>query len=312
MVKPILTGDRRRIVVVGQAARDLVLRTDALPEAGGGRAVIERLERLGGKGANIAVGLCQLNPDATISLVAVLGTDAAGDRVYMEALGAGIETSHIVRRGVTALMVDVVSAGGDRRLLEDVPSEVLLSATDILDAVELIRSADIVVLQLQQAPNVILTAARLAHDAGVPIVVDGAIEGNARDELLSVATVVRANAHEASLMTGTDIHNRDNAARAAESLLSLGPALVALSVPGEGDLVAWQDGSHFYPYGESKTVDPTGAGDAFVAGLITGLRRDEHPREAGQLAADAAAATVQRLGGHPELSELTRRSSAPD
>jgi ribokinase len=47
------------VVVAGQIARDLVLVVDEVPGPGASTAVRERRELLGGKGANIAVGLSQ-------------------------------------------------------------------------------------------------------------------------------------------------------------------------------------------------------------------------------------------------------------
>jgi ribokinase len=44
-------------VAVGQLARDVVLRIEAVPGRGRSAAVTERLEMLGGKGANQAVGM---------------------------------------------------------------------------------------------------------------------------------------------------------------------------------------------------------------------------------------------------------------
>ncbi|HMC40628.1 MAG TPA: PfkB family carbohydrate kinase, partial [Acidimicrobiales bacterium] len=48
------------IAVVGHVGRDIVVRVDQLPPPGVGVPVPERLEMLGGKGANQAVALAQL------------------------------------------------------------------------------------------------------------------------------------------------------------------------------------------------------------------------------------------------------------
>jgi ribokinase len=292
------------IVVVGHAARDLVLRSDGMPEAGGSTTVEQRIERLGGKGANIAVGIRQLNPEASVRLVAALGIDDAGDAAHAEAGDAGIDMTHVVRRGRTALLVDLVTADGERRLFEDATPESFATLDDIAGAAEVLRGAAIVVLQLQQPGDALVEAARLAHAGGARIVLDGAIEGDARDALLALATIVRADAQEAPTLTGVEIERRADAERAAADLLERGAQLVALSVPDEGDLVVWPGGARLYPHGEERIADPTGGGDAFVAGLVTGLLRGHDPERIGQLAADAAAATVQRLGGHPELAHL--------
>ncbi|MDR5699572.1 PfkB family carbohydrate kinase [Agromyces aerolatus] len=299
--------DRDRIVVVGQAARDLVLGIDALPEAEGSTPVSERIERLGGKGANLAAGLRQLNPATRVTLVAVLGTDASGAHAFDDAADSGLDVDHVVRRGRTALLVDLVESDGTRRLLEDVPPEAELTTDDVIAAVAAMRDADTVVLQLQQPAEALLAAARAAVDAGARLALDGAIGGAARDELLAEASVVRADAREAALLTGIAINDLDAARRAAGALLAHGPDVAAVAVPGAGDLVAWPGGERFFPFAEHDRTDRTGAGDAFVAGLVMGLRRGDAPEAAGRLAADAASSTVQRLGGRPDLGHLVAR-----
>jgi ribokinase len=56
--------------VVGQLARDLVLSVDDLPEPGSSADATGRLEQLGGKGANQAVGLAQLGAPSDDALLA--------------------------------------------------------------------------------------------------------------------------------------------------------------------------------------------------------------------------------------------------
>ena len=78
------------IVVVGQVARDLVLVVDQVPEAGGSVDVDRRRELLGGKGANIAVGLAQLG--AAVALVGVVGDDLVGEQLLAQAARDGLDT----------------------------------------------------------------------------------------------------------------------------------------------------------------------------------------------------------------------------
>ncbi|RWZ64528.1 ribokinase [Labedella populi] len=297
-------GRSSGVVVVGQAARDLVLRTEHLPEPNGDAAVAETIETLGGKGANQSVGLRQLG--ASVRLLAVLGTDAAGDDAARTATSDGIDLDWLVRRGTTALLVDVVDADASRFLLERVPDDSLVVEDDVRAAVAagVLDGCDTVVLQLQQPPTTVLEAARAARERGLRVVIDGGLEGGARDEALGLADVVRADATEARMLTGTSLSSPDEARAAAASILSAGVSVVALTVEGEGDLVAWPDGDAFFAFGDAHVVDPTGAGDAFVAGLVTGLRLELHPGAAGELAHRAAAATVGRVGGRPDLRHI--------
>ncbi|MFK0193729.1 PfkB family carbohydrate kinase [Kitasatospora sp. NPDC090308] len=290
------------VVVVGQVGRDLVLRTDGLPEAGGSADVAERWEGLGGKGANQAVGLAQLG--VPVRLVGVVGEDRAGALVLARADRDGIDTAAVVRRGRTALLVDLVDAPGSRRLLEDVPPESLVTVADLERARPALASADTVSLQLQQPSATLLTAARLARRHGARVVADGAPEPDVRDELLPLLDVLRADAAEAELLADRPVHSARDARALARHLLTTGPTLVALALPDEGDLLVWPDGEHLFPLADVPVTDPTGAGDAFVAGLVAALRRGADPVTAGRLATATAAATVQRLGGRPDLSGL--------
>jgi len=291
-----------RVAVVGQLVRDLVLQTDAVPGRGASATVSRRRELLGGKGANHALGLHELG--AEVELVAVAGEDAAGGWALQRASDEGIGVGGVVRRGTTALLVDVVETSGGRRLLEHVPDEALLTPADIRAATRVLGAADTVCLQLQQPADALLAAAAIAQEAGARVVLDGAIDGPERDELLAGAQVVRADAKEAAILTGAEIAGRADAEQAASSVLAKGPALVALGVPDGGDLVAWQGGSVFLPFGDATVVDITGAGDAFLAGLVTGVRLGWEPERSARLAAAAASATVGLLGGRPELERL--------
>lgn len=282
------------VVVVGQAGRDLVLRLRFLPEAGGSAPILERRELLGGKGANQAVGLAQLG--VQVALVAVVGQDDVGGQVLAQA--NGVDVAQVIRRGQTALIVDVVEQGGVRRLLEHVPAEALLTCDDLERAGALIGAADTVCLQLQQLREVVLQAARTAAH-GALVVLDGAPDDD-DGELLRRADVLRMDGRETELVLGEPVAFVRDARQAAGRLLLRGPGLVALAVPGQGDLVAWEDGSVLLPLAD-EVVDPTGGGDAFVAGLVAALRAGAAPEAAARRAFAAAASTVARLGGRPGL-----------
>lgn len=303
-----ITGRRCRaagaVVVVGQAGRDIVLQIDRVPDAGGSAAVETRLEMVGGKGVNQAVGLRQLG--APVRLVAVVGADAAGEKLLHDIAEDGTATEWMARRGVSALLVDIVDGNQSRRLLEHVPSESQVTADDIhaVAAAGVFDDADTVCLQLQQPVDALVVAATLAKERHLRVVLDGAVEGPERETLLGFADVVRANAAEAQILTGANIDSADDARRAAHAILDVGPGLVVLTVDDRGELVAWADGDLFIPFGDEKIVDPTGAGDAFVAGLVTGLREGLDPGDAGRLASKAAAVTIGHLGGRPNLAAL--------
>ncbi|SEQ87555.1 ribokinase [Lentzea xinjiangensis] len=282
--------------MVGQVARDLVLVVDEVPGPGGTVPVRERREMLGGKGANIAVGLAQLG--APVALVGVVGSDDVGARLVARAAADGIATDAVVcRPGCdTGLIVDIVADGW--RYLEDLPDGVLLREDDL--PLDRIARASAVIVQLQQPPEVALKAAQTARGR---VVLDGAPE-RLGDELLSCADVLRADHQEAELLSGRKITNADEAVSAGREVLAKGPRLVALAVDGVGNVFVWEDGELVVPLGDVEVVDTTGGGDAFVAALTFALTRGDGPQDAAQLAVAASGATVTRPGGRPDLTGL--------
>lgn len=289
-----------RVAVVGQVGRDLVLTVDALPDGGGASDVRSRRELLGGKGANQAVGCRLLGHEA--ALVAVVGDDQAGAMVLDEARSDGIAVDAVARRGTTALLVDLVEDDGTRRLLEHVPGEALLTPDDVRAAGEMLARADAVLLQLQQPGDAVLEVLRIARAAGVRVVADGAPEDDdVRDALLGGAHVLRADAAEAALLLGDEPSGVDATLEAARELQGRGPAVVALAAGTEANVVAWDGGYVVMPLLDAgPAVDPTGGGDAFVAGLTAALLRGEPAEVAAWWGSAAAALTVTHPGGRPD------------
>jgi ribokinase len=289
------------VVVVGQVARDLALRVGQVPDAGSTAAVHERIEVLGGKGANQAVGMAMLG--LRPALVGVVGDDGAGADVLAVAAADGIDTTAVVRREHTrtGLIVDVVDGDGRWRYLQDLPPEVLLTRADVDAAADVLRAAPVVVAQLQQPFEAVCAAAEHGRSAGATVVLDGAPpERSSRADLLACTDVLRADDTEAGLWADAEIGSAADAVRVARSLLGSGPRMVVLGAGSEGNVVAWPDGHAVIPLGDVEVVDTTGGGDAFVAGIVAGL--DRGPETAARWGSAAAGLTVQHLGGRPRLS----------
>lgn len=299
------------VVVVGQVARDLVLTVDSIPDAGASVDVTGRWELLGGKGANIAVGLAQLG--APVAVVGVVGDDLVGEQLLAQCARDGLDTTGVVTRldTASALMVDIVTPDGQWRYLESVPSGALLTGDDVRAAATRLRSAPAVVVQLQQPTEAALAAVR-ATGSGCWVVLDGAPgDDEARDALLAAATVLRCDAHEAELIAGRPIPDVETARSVSHELRDAGPSLVVLAVGDDGNLAVWDQGDILVPLAEVAAVDSTGAGDAFVAALTWSLLESPDPERAVRLATAAAGLTVSHAGGRPQLDAARVRGEVP-
>jgi ribokinase len=148
-----------------------------------------------------------------------------------------------------------------------------------------------------------VAAARGARVAGAFVVVDLAGEPATAASVLDSADLVRGDSSEISVLVGVDVRDFATAARAAELLLARGPQIAVVQA---GDLVLTPRQAVRLRRLPVTVVDPTGAGDAFVASLAVLLASGVELQTAAELAAAAAAAahTVSHLSGRPAYAGL--------
>jgi ribokinase len=299
-----------KVLVAGQIARDLVLQVEHVPGPGGSSPVSCRRETLGGKGANQAVGMAQLGLHPT--LLGVVGDDGIGTWLVEQAERDGIDISHVARRvgARSGLIVDVVDAQG-WRYLEHLPDSVQLTEADVQRADRIFKEVAAVTLQAQQPGGAVLAAAQAGRRQGCLVVLDGApADHRVRQELFGLVDVLRADAHEASLLVDEALEDTEAVITAADKLRSLGPEVVVLGAGREGNVVSWREGTVLVPLADLPVVDTTGGGDAFVAALVAGLVGGQGPLQAVRAATVAAGLTVGHLGGRPQLDPVAVQTGA--
>lgn len=289
-----------RIVVVGSANTDLVVRGERIPRPGETVLGGDLLRAPGGKGANQAVAAARLG--AAVTLVARVGDDEFGREALAGFAREGIDISHChvdpdAPSGVALILVD---GRGENAITVAPGANGRLSPSDVDTAASAIRSADLLLLQLETPLATVLHAARIARAAGVPVLLDPAPappEG-LPDDLVTLVSILKPNATEAARLAG---HADDDAAAAARSLVGRGPELVIVTLGAAGALVATADGIGRVPAYPVRAVDSTAAGDAFTAALAVGLAERRPPLEAARRAAAAGALAATRPGAQPSL-----------
>jgi len=126
----------------------------------------------------------------------------------------------------------------------------------------------------EPARSAIFKAIEYAKKHGLQI----ACDPNLRDELwhfkdprehifrvLKDTDIFLPSISEAEFITG------EKGERAFEAILELGPSIIGITRGAEGATILTKDGTFSAPSYKVEVVDTTGAGDAFAAGLITGL-----------------------------------------
>jgi ribokinase len=257
----------------------------------------------GGQAANTASWLAAAG--APVTLVAAIGDDRAGQDRVAELTAAGVTVAAQVCPGASTGAIVVLTDRGDRTMLTDRGANLLLSA-DSVDAVlagaSWLHLSAYTLMGMPELGRHVLAQAR-AHGLGVSVDAASAQplrEVGARSFLSWVrpADVLFTNADEAAVLAGRG-PAREQALALAEAVG--GAAVVKLGARG----AVWaRDGEVFAaPAPEVATVDTTGAGDAFAAGLLAGLTAGRTPSEALHEAVRWGSRAVTSLGARPPVSE---------
>ena len=288
-------------MVVGGANTDFLVRGGQLPKPGETVDGEEFMTAGGGKGANQAVAAARLG--ARVAFIACLGQDSRGDELEKLLRIEHLDTKHIYRDRIapTGAALVMVDDSGEKQILCAPGANHKLSPSRIRSAASVIRSARVLLMQFEVPMPTVLTAAKIAHAAGVRIVLDPAPAAKAPASLLRLIDVIRPNSSEAKALTGIEVTDLKSARRAAQKLFEHGMKAVAIQAGKAGDLIVWHGGERLLPRLKVKTVDATGAGDAFAAGFSVALAQGRSYAQAGAFANAAAALATTKMGAMPAM-----------
>lgn len=289
-----------RIVVVGSSNTDLVVTLPALPKPGETLLGGDLLTAQGGKGANQAVAAARLG--AAVTLVACVGDDDFGAASLAQYAREGMDTSQIrVAAGTpSGVALIFVGASGENMIAVAPGANLRLTTADIEAAAPVIQTADVLLLQLETPLATVLSAARLAHAAGVKVILNPAPAQSLPASLLTLVDVLTPNEREALLVSGLPADAAP--AAAAERLQSLGVKTIVVTLGAAGALVKTAGQAPFTARGfRVAAVDTVAAGDAFNGGLAVALAQGQPLATAVRFANAVAAVAVTRPGAQSSL-----------
>jgi ribokinase len=289
------------VVVLGGANSDYLVRGPKLPDPGETVEGDAFQAAPGGKGANQAVAVARLG--GRVAFVGCVGQDPRGDDLLSRLQTEGVQTGQVVRttQAPTGVALIFVGERGQKQIVVAPGANRRMQVHDVEAAVEAITTSRVLLTQLELPLECVTAGLRIAHRAGVRVVLDPAPARRLPRALLSLVDVIRPNAAEAGTLTGITVKTRASARKAARALLDQGVRAVAIQAGDEGNLLLWNGGERWLPKIPVLTVDATGAGDAFVAALSLRLAQGIAFEDAGPFASAAAALTTTVLGAQAGL-----------
>jgi ribokinase len=297
-----MNGDRvSRVAVLGDLVTDVVAVLTGPPAPDTDTAASIRFTG-GGQGANTAAWLAWHG--VPVTLLAAVGDDAAGAARLAELAAAGVDCPLPPRAGAPTGTVIVLADRDRRTMVTDRGASLLLDPDEIAAALAVggaghLHLSGYALLDERSRPAG-LRALAVARGLGLTVSVDAAsaaplrqVGGAAFRSWVRGVDLLLANEDEAAVLAA---ERRDRARALAAEL----GAAVVVKRGGAGAVWAGAGGDvETVPAIATTVVDPTGAGDAFAAGLLATWLAGGDPRRCLAAAVAAGARAVVTVGARP-------------
>lgn len=250
----------------------------------------------GGKGANQAVAARRLG--GKITFIAKTGNDVFGERSTRIFNDEGINTDYLLTdplnpSGVALITIDhraentiVVASGANASLLP----------VDLEPAIDVIKNAAIVLMQLEIPLETVSYAAEMAATQGATVILNPAPARPLPDGLFQFISIITPNETEAEMLSDIRITDIESAKTAAMTIRAKGVETVIITLGAKGAFVSSADMELLIPSPVVEAVDTTAAGDVFNGALAVALAAGWPLTTAVDFGCRAAAVSVTRLG----------------
>ncbi len=292
-----MTDTRKPIVIVGSATMDLVTRTPQIPSIGQTLIGTAFETTPGGKGANQAVAAARLG--YPVKMVAMVGDDVYGPAILENLTRSGVDTESIATvHGSSGLAPMFVADSGENSIVVVPGANGKLTPAAVDRHAGVIRSAGIVLCQLEVPMETVSHILALCAEARVPVMLDPAPAAPLPAAVWNQVAWFTPNETEAAFYLDDGSSTEETAAH----LLSKGLRAVVLKRGAEGAFIATAGGqSGWVQAFQVDAIDTVAAGDCFNGAFAVGLLEGKDPWAAARFANAAAALCVTRKGAQASM-----------
>ena len=290
----------KKIIVLGSTNTDMVIQGKKIPAPGETVSDGSFFLNPGGKGANQAVAVARLAKDAKCVFLAKVGNDNFGKETARRLKKDGIDARLIVdpkeASGIALLMV---GANGQNCISVALGANGTFSVEDVQPFVKELQSAAALLMQLETPLPTVLFAAKTAHQAGVPVILNPAPARKLPAALYRAVDWITPNESEAELLTGVKVQDVRSAQMATDILMKRGVGHVIITMGSKG---CWcGDCARLFPCHKVKAIDCVAAGDTFNGAFTVALTEGRSCADAIAFAQSACAISVTRRGAQPSI-----------
>ncbi|GGI46377.1 ribokinase [Paenibacillus marchantiophytorum] len=296
-----------KILVIGSINMDVVNHVLKHPLPGETIKSIKTDFNSGGKGANQAAAAALAG--AQVTLIGAVGNDPFASQLLSAIREMGIQSDFMIHKvGNSGLASITIDASGENHIILSEGANGLLTVSDIQDSLEVLDTADIVLLQNEINWDTTRYVMEESYKRGISVYFNPAPALQIPLDILHLIDVLILNETEAESLTGIPVSNDYRAVQASAKLINGGVGNVVLTLGKKGSMFTDSSCNVIHvPSFDVQVVDTTAAGDTFIGFLAALTGSKEISEEALRFASAAAAIKITRKGaleGIPNKSEV--------
>ena len=303
--------NKNNFLVIGRVGMDL------FPDPPGTKIEEAKtiLVGMGGSSANIAAGIVKLGGKAT--LVTSVSDDAIGRYCLKQLNEYGVKTEHVKNVGGEArnslAIYESILEGHQSVIYRNGAADFEMSEKDI-ELVDFKSYGAVItagtVFAAEPSRSATFHAFALARDAGLPILFDvdyrpyswptAKVAEEVLSEAAALSDAVIGNDEEFEFMSG----NRGVGLEKARKIGKFYSSLVIYKMGEAGSITITRDDEFHTGIFPVTALKPTGAGDSFMAGLVTSLANGFNLKQSVIRGSACASITVAKPGCAPAMADI--------
>ncbi|AWV99398.1 ribokinase [Arcticibacterium luteifluviistationis] len=300
--------ESHKILVIGSANTDMVVKTSRLPKPGETILGGDFFLFPGGKGANQAVACARLG--GAVTFVCNLGNDVFGKEALEGFKKDKIDTSFITLDDSqpSGVAVITVNENAENTIVVAPGANGTLNAEKVLQLASVFEQTEIILTQLETPIEATEAMVKMTKKYKKRLIINPAPARELSLEILDGLFLITPNETETELLTGIYPNSPEKCLEASTILLKKGVDHVIITLGKEGAFYASKNENFLIKSEPVKAIDTTAAGDVFNGALTLSLAQNKPWKDAILFANKAAAISVTKMGAQssaPYLKDLT-------
>ncbi|ABX81965.1 ribokinase [Acholeplasma laidlawii] len=304
-------NQKNKVYVLGSINVDMSISVDKIPLEGETKSGHEFIKNIGDKGANQAVSAAKLG--AKTYLIAAVGKDIFGKEALISIEKNGVDTRYVSLADSHTGMAFITRTNRDNRIILHEGANHKIEQDKVLEAVQG-NPGDILVSQYEIPYEIVKSAFKKAKSLNMITILNPAPSRYLEEDIYPYVDYIILNQTECEILSGVYPTHEQDVKKAASYLFKKGITRLIVTMGSKGSVYMSKDELYESKAYKIKTVDTTGAGDAYIGAFAYGLAMHEPITTCLKIASAAGAYACLKegvedaMGTYSDIEKLMEES----